>query len=141
MSIKVFEFETFSGVTTKIAVDTEWKNKEFNSLKDFCRQLNEYFVGSEDYLDEANGCHIKAALTRIAKLVPIVKLGDNFNDYGTANNFHEVLGSEAYPNLDGSYGIYLLSTSAGYSDFEVELNSVSEISLDSLKENIPTGSF
>ncbi|RUO28215.1 DUF2528 family protein [Aliidiomarina sanyensis] len=141
MSIKLYEFETFSGIVTRLAIDTEWKDEHFSSLSEFCKELNEYFAYSESYLRDAKGCHIEAALRRIAELVPPMKLGEGLNNYGVSVEFYRYFGEEAYPNLDGSKGIYFISTSACPEDFEVELNEVKELSKDELKSNLPTGNF
>lgn len=134
MSLELFEFTLENNVEISLAVDRDWKNDDFTSLEHFLDDLNSYFIYSDYYLRKANGDKLLAGLMRIAEHLPVEMASKGWNLYGAATSFHEDMGSEAYPNLDGSNGIYLVSCSVSRDDFDVEFHASKEITHDELKE-------
>lgn len=89
----------------KLAHDIGWQATVLVVDKDkalkSCKEVNEFFTGSEDRLDDFNGDVIQAALSLYASQI----IANSWAGRASVNNYLERC--EGFFPLDGSHGLYL----------------------------------
>lgn len=93
----------------EIEIDFDFKHK-WNEVEtsqiDAIHTMNNFFTGSEDRLNEADGDVVVAFLKMITKKILMMSIEFYCNAYGIVLQFDK--GEEGYIKLDGSQGMKLI---------------------------------